>query len=59
MSFDAFKLRNSADTANREDHGLRLLLHDVLVSPRRRKFFPPLGLLVHRRGDLEVAVEIE
>jgi len=35
-----------------------LLLQDFLDSPRRRKFFPPLGLLVHSRFNLKLAVVI-
>jgi hypothetical protein len=42
----------------RGGRGVRLLLHDYLNSPRRRKIFPPLGLLVHRGFNLELAVEI-
>src|SRR5262245_11815332 len=38
--------------------GVRLLLPDFLALPRSRKILPPFGLLVHRRGDLELAVEI-
>ena len=34
------------------------MLHDFLDSRRRRKFLSPLGLLVHGRGDLKLAVEI-
>ena len=38
--------------------GVRLLLHDFLDSSRRCKCLPPFGLLVHRRFDLKLAVEI-
>src|SRR5262245_50676381 len=38
--------------------GVRLLLPDFLALPRSRKILPPFVLLVHRRGDLELAVEI-
>ena len=38
--------------------GVRLLLHDLLDAPCRRKFLFPFSLLVHRRFNLELAVEI-
>ena len=38
--------------------GIRLLLHDCLDSPRRRKFLSLFGLLLHRCFDLKPAVEI-
>ena len=35
-----------------------MLSRERIRSPRRRKFLPPLGLLVHGRFDLKLAVEI-
>ena len=37
---------------------IRLLYHNFLASPHRRETLPPLGMLVHRRFNLEPAVEI-